>query len=83
MEGPVASERKSGFWNEAAGPLFGLGIIVSVGGSASARFFRNTGGLDGPVGVGLIVIAVVAFFVLTLFVMGWALRKGWKAADKG
>lgn len=74
----MAAKEEPGFWAEAALPLFGLGMLVSFGG----RFFRSTGGLAGPVGTGLIVIAAVAIFLLILFVMGWALRKGWKAADK-
>ena len=79
----MASEERPGYWAGAAGPLLGLGVLVSFGGSALGRFFRNTGGLAGPVGVGLTVIAAVAIFFLILFVVGWVLGKGWKAAGKG
>ena len=78
----MATEDRPGYWAGAAVPLLGLGMLVSFGGSALGRFFRNTGGLAGPIGIGLIIVAAAAFILLMLFVMGWALRKGWKAADK-
>jgi hypothetical protein len=83
IERPVATEQKSAFWSEAAGSIIGFALLVRFGGPAVVRFYRDSGGLQGPVGVALVVVAAAAFFVLAFFVMGWALRKGWRAADKG
>ena len=76
-------------WNRGIDGLkrlaeFGLMLAALVFFAAIAnRAFQSSGGMDGPGGtvvvVGLVLVGLVAFG----FIFGWALRKGWKAADKG
>lgn len=66
--------------------LAGIGCLLQAFGIAVlaplSRYFHRTGGLDGPIGV-VVAIALAAILVVAIvFVLGWAFRKGWKAADK-
>ncbi len=73
---------KNSTWEDLAGlgcllQVFALAVLAPL-----SRYFHRTGGLDGPIGIAIAIALAAVVVVAIVFVLGWAFRKGWKAADK-
>lgn len=80
------SPRAKKAWRRGYDKLSNIFFVSAVGLFALAgwnRAFRSSGGMDGPGGTVVVVGLILAGLVVFGFIMGWALRKGWKAAGKG
>lgn len=77
-------KQRGGFWAAWGGTLVGLywggkGLVLSW--PRIQRWFAEADRLNGPLGVALLALAVLLAAAAVFFVVGWAFRKGWKAAD--
>ncbi len=72
-------------WKRGYDKLANLFVVVGLAAFALRGWnvaFRSSGGINGPGGTVALVILILGGLVVFGFIMGWALRKGWRAADR-